>query len=231
MRAFLVATALFALGVQATPSTDVAVLEAYVRAIGGEDAVRAVRTRITEGTFDNGRGLRAPFSIYEKAPNKCAIIISKHPIGSPDGSGRGYDGALGWDKNFIGTGLRSVEGSELEDLAQESDTLRPLHLTRDCRSTHVEPSGSTTILRCERASRPSVTLHFDTSSGLLVRQESEPSPGRGIAISLADYRSVDGVRLPFQTRFVGPGFTVTYVVERVRHNEPIDDRTFLRPSS
>jgi hypothetical protein len=76
-----------------------------------------------------------------------------------------------------------------------------------------------------------VSLHFDTSTGLLTRQEVESFSGRGIITHFEDYRPIDGVRVPFQTRIVGPGFTVTYTVERVRVNEPIDDRLFLRPSS
>src|SRR5262245_46038362 len=90
-----------------------AVLDAYVRALGGEAALRAVGARTTEGRFDNGRGLRAPFRILEKAPNKRVTIIGSRSLSSEEGSGRGYDGRTGWDRNFIGTGLRAVEGDEL----------------------------------------------------------------------------------------------------------------------
>jgi hypothetical protein len=45
------------------------VVDAYIRALGGEDALRRVTGRVTEGQFDNGRGLRETFRLLEKTPN------------------------------------------------------------------------------------------------------------------------------------------------------------------
>ena len=42
---------------------------------------------------------------------------------------------------------------------------------------------------------------------------------------------VDGVRLPFRTRYVADPSTITYTVERLEHNVPIDDARFERPKS
>lgn len=231
MRAILFAAALLVIGLQVAPASDAAILEAYLRAVGGEAAIRAVSTRITTGTFDNGRGARMPFAIYEKAPNKRATLMVRQAIDAPGGSGRGYDGAAGWDKSFIGTGLRSVEGSELAELAQESDMLRSLHLTQECRSTRVDAgTGRPTALLCERTAAPPVSFHFDSSSGLLLRRETESRSGR-VTVYFEDYRVVDALNLPFQTRIGGPGFAIKYLVDRIRHNEAIDDRVFVRPSS
>ena len=56
-----------------------AFFDAYVRALVGEAALRAVGTPTTEGRFDNGRGLRAAFRTLEKAPNKRVTIIGSEP--------------------------------------------------------------------------------------------------------------------------------------------------------
>jgi hypothetical protein len=56
-----------------------AFFDAYVRALGGEAALRAVGTRTTEGRFDNGGGLRTAFRTLEKAPNKRVTIIGSEP--------------------------------------------------------------------------------------------------------------------------------------------------------
>jgi hypothetical protein len=49
-------------------------------------------------------------------------------------------------------------------------------------------------------------------------------------VLLEDYRIVDGIRLPFRTRVILPGATVSYTVASVRHNEPVQDSVFRRPA-
>ena len=206
-----------------------AVFDAYIRALGGEAALRSVTTRTTEGRFDNGRGQRVTFRIMEKAPNKRVTILGPQPITSDQGSGRGYDGRTGWDRNFVGTGLRTLENDELDDLARDADLLRPLHLERDCGSPQVETSASpTVIVRCQFGGR-SALLHFDRASGLLVRQDLQIDARRTLSALYDDYRDVAGVKVPFRQRFTAPGADVSYLVERVRTNEAIDDRAFARP--
>ena len=77
--------AIIALSAQAA---DIAFLDTYVRAIGGEAALTRVQTRVTEGRFDNGRGLHAPFRVLEKRPNKRVTIIGSHSIDADDGCTR-----------------------------------------------------------------------------------------------------------------------------------------------
>src|SRR5262245_27435346 len=149
-----------------------AVFDAYVHALGGDAALRAVATRTTEGRFDNGRGLRATFRTVEKAPNKRVTVIGSRPVSSDQGSGRGFDGRAGWDRNFVGTGLRAVEGDELQDLSREADMLRPLNLEADCSSPRVEETASTTTVRCRFAHGRVAMLHFDRDSHLLTRQDT-----------------------------------------------------------
>src|SRR5262245_27867623 len=109
-----------------------AVVDRYVRAIGGPSALEAATTQVVRGTFDNGRGLVEPYVLYARRANQRATIIGRRNIYDTEGSGRGYDGRTGWDKNFIGTGLRTVTGSELEDLARNADLFRPTRLADSC---------------------------------------------------------------------------------------------------
>src|SRR6185295_13164497 len=112
-------TIVFLLTLAAFGQAEADILQRYVEAIGGEGALRAVRSRVTTGEFNNGRGLVMPFRIVEQTPNRRVTVIGTHPIDSNEGSGRGFDGVAGWDKNFIGTGLRGIEGQELADLQRE----------------------------------------------------------------------------------------------------------------
>jgi hypothetical protein len=134
-------TFVFLLIMAAAGQPEIDLLHRYVQALGGEEALRAVRTRVTSGEFNNGRGLVTPFRIVEQTPNRRVTLIGTHPIDSNEGSGRGFDGVAGWDKNFIGTGLRGIEGQELADLQREADLLRPLHLHDACQTVTVETTA------------------------------------------------------------------------------------------
>jgi hypothetical protein len=158
-------------------------------------------------------------------------LIGTHPIDGNEGSGRSYDGVAGWDKNFIGTGLRRIEGQELVDLQREADLLRPLHLLDGCVTVTVETTADRSVAVCSLPSDARSRLHFDRASGLLVEQESPDMIRPGATrVLLEDYRMVDGVRLPFRTRIVVPGATIIYTVASVRHNEPVQDAVFRRPA-
>jgi hypothetical protein len=208
-----------------------AVLGRYVKAVGGESGLRRIKSRITEGQFDNGRGLKTRFRIIEEAPNKRVVLIGPAAIDSEMGSGRGFDGTSGWDKNFIGTGLRTLTSGELADVARDADLLRALHLFDDCSASSAHSSASEVVVACELERGGRGRFFFDGRDGLLIKQEREESDGRPTVTTLFDdYKETDGVRVPFRTRFVVPGATITYNVETVRHNSPVDPRVFQKPA-
>jgi hypothetical protein len=212
--------------VQPTPQSVVA---RYVQSLGGETAMRAVKTRITEGEFDNGRGLRTRYRIFEETPNKRVTLIGTDPIGSPTGSGRGYDGAAGWDKNYIGTGLRSLEGRELVDVAREADLLRPLRLIDDCASTSLENAKTADVVVCATKAGGQLRYHFDRKTGFLMRQDIAAGP-RVVTITTDDYRLIDGVRLPFLTQIDVPGAIIRFSAGSITHNKPVDAKVFQKPN-
>jgi hypothetical protein len=221
--------------VQSSPTPD-AILDAYVTAAGGESAIQRITARVVRGRFDNGRGLKASYVIYAKAPNKLVTYVGSERADGNEGSGRGYDGQAGWDKNFIGTGLRGVDGAELADLVRDADIHRPLHWRAHCAQRSVDggvdvAGRAAAVLRCGLAEGRPARLYFDASNGLLVRYDSQIWNGDGfVSIYYEDYRLLDGIRLPFRTRSVLPNAVTTFNVESVRHNEPIDDRVFARPT-
>lgn len=224
------AMVLLSLLVQSSAPAPSDIIQRYVEALGGESALRSVRTRITTGRFDNGRGLVTTFTMFEKAPAARATILGSAPIGSGSGSGRGYDGTTGWDKSFVGTGLRTITGLELEDLAREADMLAPLHLLSACTSPRAEQTADADVVTCQPDGGPAFSYYFSRKTGLLDRYEV-PAGRRGpFSIRYEDYRTVDGVRLPFRWIIGVGGGTITYTANSIRHNDPIDDGVFARPA-
>jgi hypothetical protein len=108
--------------------------------------------------------------------------------------------------------------------------LRPLHLLDECQTTATESAAGRGIVTCSMPSGAPTRLHFDSGSGFLLEQESTTANGRTpIRVLFEDYRQVDAVRLPFRTRIILPGATITYSVTAVRHDEPVQDAVFRRP--
>jgi hypothetical protein len=79
-----------------------------------------------------------------------------------------------------------------------------------------------------------VKFYFDEQSGLLQRLvRYAPSP-LGLVptrIDYGDYRSVDGVEIPFRRTVAQPGESFTFQVEQLRQNVPIDDTEFAKPTA
>lgn len=101
------------------------------------------------------------FQIVEEAPNRKVTLIGPDAIGSPMGSGRGFDGVKAWDKSFIGTGLRTLEGRELADAARDADVQRLLHLLDDCPGPKIatRPGGHTVTCDIKSGGTGSSPLH------------------------------------------------------------------------
>ena len=186
---------LLALVLQTGPPSPAALADNYIKALGGEQLLRSVRSRITTGRFDNGRGLSTTYRIVEKAPTSRVTIIGSAPIESDESSGRGYDGTNGWDKSFIGTELRVVTGPELADLAREADMLAPLRLLAGCNTPSVERTAGADILSCALPDGGKRRYHFNRRSGLLDSYET-PARRGSVTIRDEDYRDVGGLRLP-----------------------------------
>ena len=78
------------------------------------------------------------------------------------------------------------------------------------------------------------TLYFDKQTGLLtrmVRYGNSPIGRLPTQIDYADYREVDGVKLPFRFTFAWLDGRDAFQLNDVRINVPIDAAKFGRPTS
>jgi hypothetical protein len=78
-----------------------------------------------------------------------------------------------------------------------------------------------------------VTLYFDRETGLLVRELRHGNSPIGripTQIDFADYRDVNGIKLPFQITFAWLDGRDSIVLSQVATNVPVDATKFGRPA-
>src|SRR5262245_65576576 len=99
------------------PSVD-QILDKYVQAIGGRQAVEKITSRVTKGTFEvSTMGLKGELEVYAKAPNKTLRVQNLSGVGEILD---GYDGKIAWSQNPM-MGLREKDGAELAAVVRASD--------------------------------------------------------------------------------------------------------------
>jgi hypothetical protein len=210
------------------------VVTRYINAVGGVTAIAGVTSRVTRGTFDNGRGLVEPFVTWVKTPDKLATHVGRKDIGDGGGSGRATDGRVGWDKNFVGTGLRDLTADELVEMKRIADPLRAAHLLTICTTLNVEErrEASGAMAQVVQCDLPGSTERwsFNQASGLVDSLDVTSSAGRTTTIRYDDYRRADGLLTPFRERIVVPGATVAYVATTIRYNEAVPENVFEKPT-
>jgi photosynthetic reaction center cytochrome c subunit len=207
------------------------IVQKYVTALGGEAAMRKITSRSMTGKI-TAMGSESPIEVLTKAPNKRITI-------SHMGGGESYtafDGTSGWMGN---SGRPAREMSPAESAASSIDAefylaLRLKEMFPQLRRGRPEKIGDTVCqsLFGSAPGKPQVRFYFDNDSGLLVREVryAETPVGRMPAeIDYADYREVDGVKMPFRWTLSRPNGRFTIQIAEVKANAPIDDSKFAKP--
>ena len=205
------------------------IVEKYVVALGGADAIRKVTSRIEKGTATVG-GRQIPVVVYAKAPDKRASVMSM-PSGD---SITAYDGHGGWLSNPRRP-VQAMNSSEAEAARLDADLYLPVRLKeifdelRVRRAERINDHEVTLVVGV-REGKPDVKLYFDQQSGLLVRMLRYAETALGLnptQIDYADYREQGGVKTPFRWTVARPGGRFSIQVEQVEQNVPVDDNEFV----
>jgi hypothetical protein len=211
-----------------------AIFDHYLQSLGGKAALERVKTRVMTGTMVTQGGMKAPLEVYEKAPNKTLTIFR-----APHGTNQmGFDGATGWTKTPE-QGLREEAGEQLDFIKSEAEFYKELKLKdRYSRLTLFGlaqlDNREAYVIEAAPPRGQSDKLYFDRQSGLLVRQDRVMERGQEkmlLQVYFEDYRTVDGVKLPFAIRRARPNFTWTYQFDEIKLNAPLDDGRFNKPAS
>ncbi|MFL6277690.1 MAG: S41 family peptidase [Blastocatellia bacterium] len=214
---------------EAAPTVN-QILDRYVQALGGKEALQRLSRRVIKGTFSSAE-LQADgtFEIYAKAPNKQLTILQAPSFGT---FRQGFNGTTAWEQQ--------PRDDEAEDMPgfqkREADFYLPIkfhELFPKLTLVGKQKVGTRQAyaLEAPRAGNPK-RWYFDTESGLLMRSESRMPDGQITeSEDFDDYRTVDGVKLPFSIRRrEDQGVTLQLKVTEVKHDVPIDDAKFENPA-
>jgi hypothetical protein len=218
----------------ALPNAD-EILEKYVKALGGKEAIEKLSSRSSKGTFEiEAMNLNGEMEIHQKAPNKYASLFSIPGVG---GGGEVYDGEKGWDSNPM-TGLRELSGAELAQLKRDADFYQPLNLKKHFSKMEVKgretvgPSEAYVVIATPDEGGPE-KFYFDITTGLLVRQDAERESAQGKMASetyFDDYKDVSGVKMPHSLKIVSPEFSLKLKLTDIKTNVEIEDAKFNKPA-
>jgi photosynthetic reaction center cytochrome c subunit len=212
------------------PTAEV-LLDKYLAAIGGAEALQKITSRVQKGTLTAFGGQHFPMDVYSKAPDKRYSVM--HLQGGD--SVTAFDGKQGW---------LSVPGRVHMMSAAENDAVRidaDLYFAARVKTLYqkfrVEAGekidGHETYLVVGRSEdQPPLRLYLDKESGLLLRliRYAETPLGRNpTQIDYADYRDANGVKMPFRWTLARPRNRFTIQVEQVQQNVPLDDAKFVPP--
>lgn len=207
------------------------ILARYVQALGGEQAIRAVSSRVATGTFEvPSAGVSGTAEIYSKAPNRSLIIISVPGLLT---SRRGFNGSTGWEEEADGT-IKRLAGKELATMKRESAFYSELNLRNDYQSMSLAGQEKVDgkdafIVQATSSESGDEKLYFDRQSGLLLRKDTPGEKGTS-RVLFSDYRTVDGIKIPFTLRQDDGQTNAVIRIKEIRHNTPINDTVFNPPS-
>jgi len=214
----------------AFPAAD-QLLDKYLAALGGADALQKISTRVQKGTVIAFGGERFPVEVYSKGPDKRLSVM--HLKGGD--SITAFDGNQGW----LGVPGRTHMMSEAEKAAAriDADLYFAARLKTMFAKFRVDAgekiNGQETFLVVGRnEGQPPLQLYFDRQSGLLLRlvRFAETPLGRNpTQIDYADYRDAGGVKLPFRWTLARPGNRFTIQIDQIQQNIPVDDAKFVAP--
>jgi hypothetical protein len=64
-----------------------------------------------------------------------------------------------------------------------------------------------------------------------VETYTKPEGTSTVKLDMDDYRSVDGLMIPFRMRRTEKGTVIRIRLTQVKNNPPIDDEVFVKPAS
>jgi zinc protease len=207
-----------------TGVTAKTVFENYIKAIGGEKAVSAVKTLAMNGTTTVPQA-PAPLTFTSKLDSKGKMMISlamgtmnlMKQVVNDKGA---YIEQQGQRKN--------LEGDDLKEMKANAAPFEELQLVKrtDLKVDSIEPINGSDAYAIKDGK---TTYFYDVKSGLKVAESKVREQGGKSATQITnfnDYKEVKGVKVPFNL-IQNVGFELDIKMSDIKINEGVSDSDFL----
>lgn len=226
------------------PTAD-QILTKYVQALGGEQAIRKVTSRVITATRDVPTGpggtvpLPAQMEQYWKAPNMVVTVNRAANFSTAEG----FDGTIAWVQNMAGM-VNEAPAVDLARLKRGSGLYEPVALKQEYARMEVLGIEKVNGREAYRvAGFPTGDfpewLYFDTTTGLLLRKLTilpTPFGSSPFEVDYDDYRdSGSGVKMPFWIRTIpatprsAMSSRSSIRIQKVQDNVAVDSSKFVKP--
>ena len=212
------------------PTAD-ELINKYVQALGGAEALQKITSRVEKGTISIANGPQLAIDVFAEAPNR-RVSFTHTPKGDNITL---FDGTTAWLRGPGGS-PNKLDPANSEAVKLDAEFNFALHIkqifnqVRVARPEKVKDRETNVILALQQG-QPPVRLYFDKESGLLVRlvrYANTPLGRLPTQIDYGDYRDSGGVKIPYRWTVARPPrgrFTIQ--VDQVQQNVPIDDSKFV----
>jgi hypothetical protein len=204
------------------------VLNKFVQAIGGPDAVAKAKTLVIHGTQTTRDLVTTPVTVEEKSSGEFRSVVDT----KPNPLTRVSDGKTAWVQ--VGQNARDLEGVQAAQVARSSELLL-LNLKQRYPNLQVGRYGNVdgvdTISLQSRTPAVAEQFQFERQSGLLKRRTIQTTTPYGALVEqvdYSDYRDVDGVKLPFQVKYTSWNAVTTQKIADAKVNATVSDADFAK---
>ena len=241
------------------PSPE-SILDRYIQASGGAQRLAGLTSMSATGVSVSfgGFGGDGAVEIVAKAPDKRSTIVLFRAATSRGDQIRTYDGRTGWVRTPLNVvGEFQLIGSDLDGARVDAQLSFPgqiktilTNLKSGPPATITDlpaPSSQSSVVQGSVGNQSHVvdvvqgtgprgllvTLYFDQDTGLLLRELRYGLSRIGrvpTQIDFADYRDVNGIKLPFRITYAWLDRRDAIVLNQIRTNVPVDEAKFGRPA-
>jgi hypothetical protein len=198
----------------------------------GAEALARIRTRVTHLSLESTTtGVKSSQTISQKAPN---LILVESETPGMGWETRGFDGTSGWVSSEL-QGFRPLKPPELMMLMSSGSIHTVGKLADQCPfrrlvGERLVGGRPATVVALATQQGPAGSFYFDKENGRLVRIASPATGDRTnfteSTVEFSDFRTVDGVEIPFVAVQTNPMMRVVSTVQSVENNVPLKDEIF-----
>jgi len=220
-------------GEKPLPKAEI-ILDKFVEATGGLSAYDKIQNRVTKATMEiAGAGIKITMTNWEAKPQKTFSTAESAAIGKMEG---GTDGIVVWENSAM-TGPQIFAGKHRASMLHLSifdkyAYWRKAFNTVECVGMeNVDDKPCYKIIATPKDTHPE-TLFFDKESNLLVKVKvtmEHPMGTMPMESYLEDYKTVDGILVPFRTKLKIMGQDRVVTLTGIEHNVKMPEDRFKFP--